>query len=202
VRARSLVLVSLLSFGVAAFAVRTRARALEVNAREMGAALGRAVAAMPGGERPIPASSVPAAQQAVPSASVGEPCGPTLRTAHARRGKAKSREGKPSRAIFVDARTVRALAARGLRVLPSSRSVPANGERPAGIELARASGLGIGLRDGDVLTDVEGAPVTTQDQAFARVLVLLARRDRTISGRLFRRGEPWTIVVEVPYDIR
>jgi hypothetical protein len=99
--------------------------------------------------------------------------------------------------IRVSSDTVFRIAQSGRR--PSGKPVAAIGRRPAGIQVFGAAALGIGVRDGDVLSDVSGVPVTTVGQVFALVIAARGARQSVIQGRLWRGQRSYTIVVEQPY---
>lgn len=82
--------------------------------------------------------------------------------------------------------------------VPSGHPVERRGARPSGIELSGVTGLGIGLIDGDVLTDVAGSPVRSEGRIVGIVVRALARHDARISATFWRAGSPWTLVVELP----
>jgi hypothetical protein len=103
----------------------------------------------------------------------------------------------PKRGLRVSQARVLGLARTG--VIPTSRFVAATATRPAGLELAGVSGLGIGMREGDVLTHVAGVPVSERGQVVNLVLQARARRAAQISARFSRDGEPWMLVVDLPY---
>lgn len=85
------------------------------------------------------------------------------------------------------------------RAAPGSHFAPSTPKRPAGLMLTGASALGIGVRDGDVLTHVAGTPVSDRSQVVNLVLQARARRATQISARFFRNDEPWMLVVDLPY---
>jgi hypothetical protein len=101
------------------------------------------------------------------------------------------------RAVFVSAPVVLRLANRGAR--PHGVPVAASGKRPAGLLLVGVGALGVGLRDGDVLTQVAGQPALNVASVIGAVLSARGRGARTISGRFWRDGEEWSLVVEQPY---
>jgi len=112
--------------------------------------------------------------------------------------KAAKRRGPPARVgVFVPAATVMRLAQ--AQVMPRAVAVGPLGERPAGLRLIGVGGLGIGMRDGDVLTRVMGAPVSATGEVISRVISARARRAREISGEFWRNGAACSIVVEQPY---
>ena len=112
---------------------------------------------------------------------------------HAKHAKA----AQAPRAIFVSAPVVLRLANRGAR--PHGVPVAPSGKRPAGLLLVGVGTLGVGLRDGDVLTQVAGQPALNVAGVIGAVLSARGRGARTISGRFWRNGEEWTLVVEQPY---
>lgn len=112
--------------------------------------------------------------------------------------KAKPKSAKPEGgALFVSAERVLALSKRAR--VPASRYVPASGKRPAGLQVAGVGGLGIGVRDGDVLTKVAGAEVRSSSAVISTVLKLRAQKATAISGEFWRGEERWQIVFEMPY---
>jgi hypothetical protein len=116
--------------------------------------------------------------------------------------KASKRAGRPLRdlhaphSVFVSQHTIIRLA--NARAVPTGQPVAASASRPAGIALAGVGALGIGLRDGDVLTEVAGRPARAEGQVVAAVLVALTRHERQISAVFFRGAEKWLLVVELP----
>jgi S1-C subfamily serine protease len=56
----------------------------------------------------------------------------------------------------------------------------------------------VGLKDGDVLTAVEGRSVQAEGQVVGIVMVMLARHARRISGEFWRGERRGSIVVDVP----
>ncbi len=104
---------------------------------------------------------------------------------------------RPKRGIHVKAATVLRLANRGVR--PSGVPVPASGDRPAGLALQGVGALGVGLRDGDVLTQVAGAPASSTGAVLGAVLAARRRRAPAMSGLVYRGDEKIAISVEMPY---
>jgi hypothetical protein len=144
----------------------------------------RAAAAELGSE--LAAPTIPAAA-AAPATAPSKPS--------KKRTVAKSTEA--ARGVFVSAETVLKLANR--RVVPRGVAVKADGKRPAGLRLMNVSGLGIGLRDGDVLTRAVGQPVLSSGAVVQAVLVARAQRARFLDGEFWRDGERYTLRVEQPY---
>ncbi len=104
---------------------------------------------------------------------------------------------RPKRGIRVPAATVLRLAGSGVR--PSGVPVPANGDRPAGLALQGVGALGVGLRDGDVLTQVAGAPASSAGAVIGAVLAARQRRAPAMSGLVYRDREKIALYVEMPY---
>lgn len=112
---------------------------------------------------------------------------------------AKARKGRRGPGeLSVHVGEARLLELARMRAVPRGQSVPEKGPRPAGIALYGVSGLGVGLRDGDVLTAVEGRPVQAEGQVIGVVLGVLARHARRITGEFWRGTERGSIVVDLP----
>jgi hypothetical protein len=114
------------------------------------------------------------------------------------------RPQKPARArpaprsgIRISAAQVLALAAR--RAMPSAVFVKATAQRPAGLLLSGVSALGVGMQDGDVLTEAAGQKVSSVAAVVGIVLAARSRQASEISGRFFRAGVPFSLTVEQPY---
>jgi len=126
-----------------------------------------------------------------------------LERAHRRGGASKAhvehaRETSPqNRGIRVSAESVLRLANNGAR--PRGTPVKATKERPAGLELHGVGALGLGLRDGDVLTHAGGRPARSEADVVAMILASRGARAPEISGRFYRDGVAWNLVVEQPY---
>ncbi len=129
--------------------------------------------------------------------------------------------------IYVGKETVLRLVRAG--VVPTGQPVAASSSHPAGILLSGVGALGIGLHDGDILTDVEGRPVRTEAQVVGMVLAARSRHAEQMSAVVWRsgdgggphphahpdahrqerrehdqhdqhdQGEPWSLVVAMPY---
>jgi hypothetical protein len=100
-------------------------------------------------------------------------------------------------AIHVPAAKVLRLAEMGAR--PGAIPVPANGVRPAGLRLFGVTSLGLGLRDGDVLTHAAGVSALSEAEIVGAVIAARGRGVAQISGRLYRHDQPLALVVEQPY---
>ncbi|MEB2310687.1 MAG: hypothetical protein OZ921_00080 [Sorangiineae bacterium] len=116
------------------------------------------------------------------------------------RAPARARVGakrRPARGLRISSAAVLRLASAGGR--PSGRLVAPDGSRPAGLSLSGVGGLGVGLRDGDVLTSAGGAAATSPGAVIGAVVAARAAHQASISGVFWRDGEPWQLVVDQPY---
>lgn len=183
------------SFALAAWGSARLARA---SGDAIGGAVARAAASLPAPghgllDPPRPtglassgADSAPVVFEVLPDTDASGP---------AKKGKKKP--SSPTRGIRVSAATVLRLANSGVR--PSGSPVPADGDRPAGIALQGVSSLGVGLRDGDVLTQVAGAPASSPGAVIGAVLAARQRRAPAMSGLVYRGQEKIALYVEMPY---
>jgi len=102
-----------------------------------------------------------------------------------------------TRGVHVPARVALRLADTGVR--PHGAYVPSDGVRPGGVRLAGVSALGIGVRDGDVLTRVAGAPAHSAGDVISAVVAARGRLAPAVSGVFWRGHVPYRLVVEQPY---
>jgi hypothetical protein len=114
-----------------------------------------------------------------------------------RGGSSKRPVAKARRGIFISSATVLRLASGAS--MPNAVPVPGAGNRPAGLRLVGVGGLGVGMRDGDVLTRVFGGPVTSVGAVVQGVIAARARHAPEISAEFWRDGEPWSLTVQQPY---
>jgi hypothetical protein len=103
----------------------------------------------------------------------------------------------PKKGVLVRAETVLRLAR--VRAIPGGVPVRAEGERPAGIALVGVSGLGVGLVDGDILTHAGGRPARCQADVIGMVIASRGANATQVTGRFWRAGEYYNLVVEQPY---
>jgi hypothetical protein len=191
------------SFALAAWGSARLARA---SGDAIGSAVARAASSLPTPghgllDPPRPSDSSFSSSPAADDASVIFEDLPDLDTAAGitKSGKKKppSPVVRPKRGIRVPAATVLRLANRGVR--PSGSPVPASGDRPAGLALQGVGALGVGLRDGDVLTQVAGAPASSAGAVIGAVLAARQRRAPAMSGLVYRGSEKIALYVEMPY---
>ena len=129
----------------------------------------------------------------VPTVGKAVRAGTGQSTSDSRRPKAELRT------IHIDTNTVLCIAQMGIQ--PSGKPVPQKGKRPAGIALFGVTVLGIGVMDGDVLTDVLGQPVRSQFQVIAMVMAARSANMSTISGTIWRGTRAYSVMVDQPYEV-
>jgi hypothetical protein len=191
----------MLSLGAAAFASGEIAdrlgRRLGVELDEtLGAALRLARPAQP---EKLEAAVALAPVATPPPRSAEPPPAPAAKASAPKRRSAprRSAEPVPERGLRVSAQTVLRLAHSGAR--PGGTPVPASRGCPAGLRLHGVGGLGVGLRDGDVLTHAAGRPASSRAEVVGAVIGARGARRPEVSGRFCRDGEAWNLVVEQPY---
>jgi S1-C subfamily serine protease len=114
------------------------------------------------------------------------------KSAHGKHG------AKPAaRGVFISSAQVLALAER--RAMPRAVPVQATADHPAGLRLRGVSALGVGMQDGDVLTEAAGQHAVSVASVVGAVLAARAAHSAQISGRFYRGGVPYTVIVEQPY---
>jgi hypothetical protein len=126
--------------------------------------------------------------------ALAEPGAATL----AKAGKT-GKQARPSGApvVFVSRDAVLSLANSGAR--PHAVPVPATSLRPAGLCLAGVAALGVGLRDGDVLTRALGQPAVATSAVIQAVLVARAHHAAVLDGEFWRGDQRFILRVEQPY---
>lgn len=105
-------------------------------------------------------------------------------------------KSKPS-ALFVSQATVLKLAQTSAR--PRGAFVPQTSEHPAGLRLSGVAALGIGLQDGDILTEALGITPRGPGEIIGAIIEARAQHARFLSGTAWRHGESFRITVEQPY---
>jgi hypothetical protein len=141
---------------------------------------------------PPPQGDVFSDLAAVSTVSSPIPSGAT--SAHAAKRGHKS---GVAHAVHISSAQVLSLASR--RAIPAAAPVRANAAHPAGLLLRGVSALGVGLEDGDVLTEAAGQTASSVAAVVGIVLAARARHSSEISGRFFRAGVPYLLTVEQPY---
>jgi hypothetical protein len=165
-----------------------------------GAALGAALSAVADVVRveQRPAEDEDAAEPIVPVMALLASDANVAAVAAPKGKKTRAASSAPAgRSIFVSAETVLKLA--DGRVKPRGVRVAANGARPAGLKLVGVGALGVGLRDGDVLTTALGQPALSSSAVVRAILVARSQRARVLEGEFFRGQERWVLRVEQPY---
>jgi len=117
--------------------------------------------------------------------------------ASATKVRAPGRSGSVAHGIRISAAQVMALAAR--RAMPQAVPVKATAGHPAGLMLRSVSALGVGLQEGDVLTEAAGQRATSVATVVGIVLAARGRQVPEISGRFYRGWVPFGLSVEQPY---
>lgn len=190
-------LAALLFVVLPASAVIANQRVADSVGRALGREAATACALLPL-QRLAPVAQVPTEPVAIPELpeAIAKPPEPK-RSAGRRAGKAKAAQAAPERGVFVSAQRVLQLAER--RVVPRGVPVAALGQRPAGLRLEGVTALGIGMRDGDVLTHVLGAPAASVAAVVGAIIQARAQNVRVITGQFWRDGRALPIAVEQPY---
>jgi hypothetical protein len=169
-------------------------------ADRFGQRFGAALADTLGGSWLAPEAIEPKAAEPVPQ-EVRSPVAPvpSVKPALASRSGRGTRASSaaPARGLRVSADTVLRLARSGVR--PTGTHVPASRGCAAGLRLSGVGALGVGLRDGDVLTHAAGRPASSSGEVVGAVIGARGARQREVSGRFCRDGEAWNLVVEQPY---
>lgn len=114
--------------------------------------------------------------------------------ARARRSRAAS---AVPQGLFVSADKVLRLAQSGAR--PAGIPVNAAGPRPGGLLLTGVGGLGLGLQDGDILTHALGQPAVSEEAVVGAIIRARGARQPQLSGRVWRSGRSFALVVAQPY---
>jgi hypothetical protein len=196
VRARPLVAVWLVALTLPVLAVRASSTAC---ADVLGSKVaGWLVAVLP---TPVPAPEEWQAEPLDLDLPLGEPPSgaPEVRTVAVDAGRPKKTRAKKLAlsGIRISSAQILALAARG--AMPSAVFVKGNAQRPAGLLLSGVSALGVGMQDGDILTEAAGQKVSSVAAVVGIVLAARARQASEISGRFYRAGVPFSLTVEQPY---
>lgn len=113
------------------------------------------------------------------------------------KGRVPVRVGNVAHGIRISAAQVLALAAR--RAMPQAVPVKATTDHPAGLMLRSVSALGVGLQDGDVLTEAAGQKAASVATVVGIVLAARGRQVPEISGRFYRGWVAFGLTVEQPY---
>jgi len=110
----------------------------------------------------------------------------------------RSRAAAPApKGLFVSAERVLGLARGGAR--PGAIPVSASRGRPGGLLLTGVGGLGVGLRDGDILTHALGQPAVSEEGVVGAIIRARGARLPQLSGRVWRDGRSFALIVAQPY---
>jgi len=141
---------------------------------------------------------------AMPSASA-KPSAPGKappRGSEPRPSKEKRAAPKLPKAVGVLVRRKRVIAAANAGIRPSGAPVAATSYRPAGMALIGVSGLGVGLRDGDILTRAGGTPARSDGAVVMAVTAALRRKAPAITAEVWRGIQRIIVTVELPKLVR
>lgn len=150
--------------------------------------------------RPLSGAFAPAALDSVLTETElsGDASASRVASGPTKMARAAKHGSKPAtHAIRISSAQVLSLASH--RAVPDAAPIGANADHPAGLLLRGVSGLGIGMQDGDVLTEAAGQRASSVAAVVGVVLAARARHSAEISGRFFRAGVPYVITVEQPY---
>lgn len=106
-----------------------------------------------------------------------------------------TRSAPATQGIYVARATVRTAVRAGLR--PSGTPVSATDDHPAGLIVSGLGNVG-GLRDGDIITKVQGRTPSSVEDVLAAVSACYQRKIYVLSGEFWRGAEKWNAVVELP----
>ena len=133
---------------------------------------------------PLPLVEPPAA----PSTSAARRA-PADAGSDAASGEAGASAERPTDALHVPARAVRAAIQKG---------TVSGDAAPGGVRLRGVSGLGAGLADGDLVTSVEGTPVKTPEQIADVVAAAVLGGQKHVHGVVRRGDRVIAVTVEIP----
>lgn len=162
--------------------------------RELGAALAPEVSWMQA--KPVEHSVELAAE--APESLVSDVM-PEPAQASVPREKRRVRAAAAPRALAVRVSSRQVLALAEQRAMPSAVPVGATARHPAGLRLVGVSALGVGMRDGDILTRVGGTPVQSVSAVASLVISARGRAATEVSAEFWRAGVRGALVVEQPY---
>ncbi|MSP25061.1 MAG: hypothetical protein EXR75_07830 [Myxococcales bacterium] len=98
--------------------------------------------------------------------------------------------------VLVKRQRVMAAARAGIR--PSGSPVAMNAWRGRGLALAGVGMVGVGLRDGDVVTKVGGSPATSDAAVVGAVTAALRKGHPAITAEVWRDRQKIIVTVELP----
>ncbi|MEZ4441802.1 MAG: hypothetical protein R3B72_22060 [Polyangiaceae bacterium] len=138
--------------------------------------------------RPLPPTKEAAAIEAID----GEPA----EAVSPRAAEACAQAPPPPLGVMVSRGRVIAAAKAGIR--PSGSGVSATPYRPSGLALHGVGAVGVGLRDGDVVTRVGGARATSQGAVVGAVTSALRQKLPAITAEVWRGQRRILVTVELP----
>jgi hypothetical protein len=103
----------------------------------------------------------------------------------------------PGAAVHVPAATIeRALFDNGAHI--HARWSGAEDGAPPGVRLTGVSALGVGLRDGDIVTSIEGAPAVDAETATDAALEVIARGSPVLHATVQRGDQVLALTADLP----
>lgn len=139
------------------------------------------------GPTPSPAASGDEAAAPAPSSS----------NSPAPRARAAAKKLVPKHGLLVRREVVAKAVGAGAR--PVGHPVGEDATHPAGFAIDDPRGAAGHLAAGDVITEIEGRRIHTVEDVIVAVGGAAAARPKTISGRMWRKGELWALTVEMPW---
>ena len=103
----------------------------------------------------------------------------------------------PPKGVWVRANRMLQIVQMGAR--PSGVPVSEEGQRPRGLRLVGVASFGVGLNDGDVLTEVGGIPATSLGAVIAAVGGAVNAHAKAISAVIWRGETKFPLLVEIPW---
>jgi len=173
---------------------------METEAGAFGARLGAIVAAVHSAASPAPRAPIPVVSpEFAPDGVVSEAAPVAGRGKQHKHGVKPGKGSRFAGGIFIGKDTVLRLARAG--TVPGATPVAATATRPGGLSLSGVGALGLGLSDGDILTEVEGQAVHSEGQVVGLIVGARDRHAEQVSAVVFRTGasERWSLVVAMPY---
>jgi len=110
------------------------------------------------------------------------------------RANMATRQARVARVIRVGPQVVRSAIPPGGR--PSAVWSESDAGKPPGVRFTAVGALGAFVRPGDILVEAEGRPLHDFADLIATVGHAYERREKFVTGRLWRAGALWWVVVE------
>jgi hypothetical protein len=148
------------------------------------------------------ASSLPAPREAEPAWADGDGAGEVVARVAAGDGRSHreppGRRGQTTEAIDVPVAVVARLSERQLRSVGATDAVDDGSGRVLGARLHGVGGLGSGLSDGDVVTNIDGRAIGSAADATAAALAAYASGETAAHATVLRDGRTLGVTVHIP----